>query len=323
MKRFFIPLLCVGFAVLTIFGFSGLTDSLGDKRRTNVQFSTENNLGVYGIEIVSSDDPQFDSIMHEYVGGIKDIQAIVNEVKPFLVFVRNVSDEDVVGVSLRWRLTSSDGREEISRQIESTSSELMNIKPVDPWMEGKTALLKAKSIRLFSNVEPVGQIAENIHSYIKYRRGEPIKITQDLMSSLNRYAISEKERRLRDTISLSVSVDGIFFSNGSFAGDDRNRFYDSMRGMLEAERTFRNEFAKAKVSSKNTSVAINQLSNSRRESTPATIENNEDAFRRAYNMSWNRLIDRLTSMHSQMSDEEIEMDILRVKPSDFVTLRHK
>lgn len=111
----------------------------------------------------------------------------------------------------------------------------MGMKPNDPNMEGRTSLISAGDVKLYSYDSAIDQTFMNI----KINRGSPRHLVQarDFQSGETLQAIQSSKMNLLNGISrFSVSVDGIFFDDGTFAGADTFFYFDSMRGRIEAHK---------------------------------------------------------------------------------------
>src|ERR1035437_2284963 len=138
-------IVCVG-AILI---FSGSSSKGGDNTQKSVNLSIKNDLQPYGIDVIGSDDPKFDSGLINSIEINDDTKQPVRAAKPLALLIKNASDLEIVGVSLRWSFIRTDGQIDVYPQIRSDVGALVGPKPA-PRMIGKTGVIQPRTMRLFS-----------------------------------------------------------------------------------------------------------------------------------------------------------------------------
>ncbi len=283
----------------------------------------------YGIEIVPFSDKSFDDLITQYIGKNEELISLVELTKPFSFFITNNSSKEVVGVSLQWKFVRSNGKIEKIPQIEANPGVLMGIKPIDPQMVGKTSLINSNAMKFYTYFNDI--VGHKI-AFANMRLKNPsINYKFQFNSENNQRDISylnfQKEKILNDFTDISVSIDGIFFNDGTFVGVDQNFFFDSLRGEIQARKAFLTALVEAKSSGKNnTDIVDDILANTSNislsyEELRSSNANSEQAFIIGYKSYLKNLREELIMQRSRMSDDYIVSQIQPVRVSEFVTLR--
>lgn len=293
-------------------------------------FLVKNDLREFGVEVISSTDFNFDAELINYVGGNDELLPIVNSAKPFAFFIKNNSSKEIVGISLRWKVTDSKGNNTEIPQSEANPGVLMGIKPIDPKMVGKTSLINSKDLKFFTYFNDiVGQKVAfaNMRSKnpsIQYPNPFGSENSQTDISKLN----SQKENFLRNYADCSVSIDGIFFNDGTFVGEDQNFFFDTLRGDIEARKDILMALTEAKSLGKtNADILDDILSRTVNISVNLTDLRAGNATReQVYDLSYKNYLKNLgrelIMKRSRISDDYIIQQLQTAQVSDFAIL-HK
>lgn len=297
-----------------------LRESKGSATKmANLEIS--NNLQKHGIEIIGPFDFRFDTELKRLVGDPdEDLAALIDVAKPLSIIVLNNSKKDVVGCSLKWEMATSKGVSAFP-QIQSTPGQLMGSKPVDPNMRGRVSLISTQDVKLFSFDNTIEQIFMNIKNNRGNGRHSAFAYPYQSKDRLN-----EIKSSIRNTLSsfshMKVSVDGIFFSDGTFAGTDSLFFFDSMRGRIKAQSdlvALLSTQATSEALSAALSSYIAQNQGKRRRLAPA--ESPEIAFQQGYTIQKFSLASEITRRRSKFADQNIARDFLNKSKSKTVVLR--
>lgn len=281
-----------------------------------------NNLQKYGVEIVGSSNSRFDIELRRLIGDSnQDLAPLINVAKPFSVIIINNSKKDVVGCSLKWEMSTPQGIK-VFPQIQSTPGELMGMKPVDPNIKGRTSLISAGHVKLFSFDNNIDQIfiKAKMTRYYKQR----LTLTDLYLSENALREIDDGKKRLLNAFShISVSIDGIFFSDGTFVGSDSFFYFDSMRGRIEAHydliSLLSESPSEATLSEAVTNYAGGRNKGRRRRPNPA--ESPETAFQQGYEMKARSLGEEISRRRTKFTDQVIADDFLVNRDSKRVVLR--
>src|SRR5688572_20163574 len=205
-----------------------------------MKISIKNDLEGYGVGVGGPNDAGFNAELAQYVGeqNYDEVIPLVDSVKPLALFLKNDSSKEIVGIALRWQFTDTYGEINESNQIESTPGVLMGMKPLDPFMIGKTSLINPKSSRFITYFQSVGMSIEN---FFKSNRSKRFEYKLD-HNQAQRHAFDIQSQRqflpLKGASAVSVVVDAIIFNDGTFVGENRTFFFELMNGSVQARRDF-------------------------------------------------------------------------------------
>ncbi|MEO7658478.1 MAG: hypothetical protein ABIV48_02590 [Pyrinomonadaceae bacterium] len=288
------------------------------------ELETQNALEKYSIDVVGGSAPDFDARLLQYVGNIKlRSDEISNLAKPLSVLVFNRSKKDVVGCSLRWTFSRADGREMVFPQIQSSPGVLMGMQPIDPKMQGKTSLISAGGVKLFSFDYGIEQIFDRA----RLDRSRPPSMNASADYSFRDEISNSRLNRnnlLGSFVRFSVSVDGIFFSDGTFVGPDKFFFFDSMVGRVQARKDLLAILLKSSrgrlTLSQDITAYVSKNMNFKT-SERQVPDDKESAFRKGYQSYARSLAEEISNRRSIETDKSISDGFLRVDKPGNVTLK--
>jgi hypothetical protein len=266
-------------------------------------FVTHNDLQKYGIELVGISDEHFVDTLKRYVGDVPvDIGPAIEVVKPLGVLLVNNSERDVVGCRLRWEFSKVVGENHIFASGSATPGVLMGMKVHDPTLVGKCSLIAAGDIMLTSHNCSVERILE----------GLGVRHRTHVMSGMSGASDSLPKIEADPTLSgVSVSVDGIFFDDGGFAGPDSYFFFDSMRGSVQARKDLVNAIFLAKSQNSDVSKILEAHYRDYADG-PRFLqrhhENGDDAFQDGYNWQAHSMAQEICQKRTKFSDQYIADD---------------
>ncbi|HEX8369952.1 MAG TPA: hypothetical protein VF604_15505 [Pyrinomonadaceae bacterium] len=326
----FIVVLC-----LTIFMAVGITVTIvSQSPNKNVQnmknLTTRNDLQNYGVEIIPSSSENFDYELKQYTGSKDSLISLVESARPFAFFIKNNSPKEIVGVSLRWKFTDSNGRSVEIPQSEANPGVLMGIKPLDPRMAGKTSLINSGAIKFFTYFNDL--IGHKIafanmrfkNPSIDYKYQIDSGNTESDISNLN----SQKVEYFSRYTDFSMSIDGIVFNDGTFVGADENFFFDTLNGDIQARKDILTALSEARSAGKKDANILEDIL-AKTSNISANLEalrsgnaTREQVFDFSYKNYLKNLRNELVMKRARMSDDYIISQLQIARLSDFVTL-HK
>ena len=295
-----------------------------------VELQIINSTRKYNISVIVSSDQRFDSVSKEYVGDYERVIPLIQVSKPFALFIKNDSDHDIVGISLRWKFLKSTGEVSEVPQIEVNPGILIGLKPRDPSMIGKTSLINRGSARFFSyftvNIQQKIVLANMRSRNPNVSYPNVIDITPQEISSINQQVTSQKEKLLESISIITVSVDGVLFDDGTFVGKDENFFFDFMRGRIQARRDLLNQVEDARKADQNDKEILSMLLPVIPETKRGLTLKSDDgsageSFQSGYKASLTSLRKELMIRRSKMSDSLVLHGLQSTKLSNFITLR--
>lgn len=233
-KATLIPLLL--FALMTVFIITGFTWS-NSMKTLNCQFNTK-SLPEDGLMIIAPSDSAFNA---EVSSMLQDKQAelrpFVEAAKPFSVFVKNASSQEVVGCTIKWEILDQAGTVVAIPQSYSTPGGLMGMKPLDQSMADHTSLINLNGSFYFTLDPAVMQfIAGELSSQVR-----SAATTNAVREEMQRYITelqAKYQKQLQSVSAITVSIDGVFFKDGSFVGPDTTQYFNGMKAQIDARRDF-------------------------------------------------------------------------------------
>ncbi len=111
----------------------------------------------------------------------------------------------------------------------------MGMEPVDKAMVGHTALITPRSISFVSLNPEVKQVFDGITKSL----GAPRQLTIEELKEIRRqseYLRDVRRNLLSSASAITVSIDGLIFSDGSFTGPDKNQLILSTQALVNAKR---------------------------------------------------------------------------------------
>lgn len=302
-----------------------------EKSMKEVELLIVNDTQKHNIRVIGPSDSSFNAVLNEYTGDGNRIDPLIQAARPFALFIKNDSDHEIIGVSLRWKFLKSTGEVREVPQIEVNPGVLIGLKPLDPFMIGKTSIMNRGTVRFFSyfvmSIQQKIKLANMKSRNPSISYPNKIEMTPQEISSISEQVTSQKEKLLESISSITVSVDGILFDDGTFVGDDKNFFFDLMRGQTQARKDLLIQIEEAKQADKSDeeilSVFLSDVSPARQHGLTgnSNYENSEEAFQSGYKSSMKSLRREFARQRSKMSDSLVLGRFRSVKLDNFIILR--
>ncbi len=187
-----------------------------------------------GITILLPSDPSFESRFTEQVRG--ESATVKDSIRPFSIFLENKSQHTVVGYMIQWCFVGDDGKNNCFRRAFTASRALMEGEDLSEEVEARSGKIRPNADLFVSLVSPEG--------------GGPfrVRITQDEAEKVkqggtldNNEILRRSSLQLAQYTDLTVSIDGAFFDDGTFVGDDESGFFAQVKAEVDARRDLLNE----------------------------------------------------------------------------------
>lgn len=303
---------------------TGFSLSKGGQRSGDVKFVVRNSLQTHGIEVIGASDPGFTDELRKFTSD-EQINRLVNGARPFALFIRNNSQREVVGVSLRWTTVNSKGDERAFPQSRSHPGVLIGMKPLDPSMIGKTSLINPGELQFFSYLD-IQQTVLNarLRAQNSMGSGSEARIPAKEMDRMVSTSELQRTNLLNQISDLYVSIDGVFFDDGSFVGEDKNFYFDEIRGMVNARRDFLMRLVDAESAGEPASETISKFIESDQQ-TPVPLSrpiSREQAYDNSYSATFSDLRKQILMMRKMnRTDTMILRSFSLAKGEDFKAIR--
>ena len=185
-----------------------------------------------GLEIVPPTHSEFPEMKSKL---LKKKQNAFSENAPLAaVFIKNKSKKDVVAYVLKWEVTRPNGRVETIINSYSRPDILMGKKTYKQENPNASLMLRANKARFFSlsessahglEVELSGEANDDSsNSALSANSGGGIGTSADI-----------KNTDLAGIRSITVSIDGAFFADGTFVGENDTKYFERTKAEISAK----------------------------------------------------------------------------------------
>lgn len=201
------------------------------------------DLADQGLVVVASSDPSYDAMVHAFLKGKSD--PIVDSLGPYSVFIKNTSTRTVVACILNWEMLQSNG------QIRRLRSEYINL----PALMGNS----------LDEVKEGFKIRPNspwffIPTYLQVDQDEDgSKRAGSVESDSTNKELEKVRSQFSRDLSITVTLDGAFFEDGTFIGPDTSGFFAKVEAIRNAKRDLFQEIANERIKGKTLSDALRHV----------------------------------------------------------------
>jgi hypothetical protein len=161
---------------------------------------------------------------------------IADRIRPFSVFLENRSKQTVVAYMIQWCFTRRDGTNDCYKDAFVAPRALMEGGNIPDSAEAPTGKIKPGSAQFVSLISP--------DATTLFR----VPISPDEAERMKQGSMLDKNEILeRTTLELAkytdvtLALDGAFFSDGTFVGDDTSGFFDQVNAQVQAKHDLLNE----------------------------------------------------------------------------------
>jgi hypothetical protein len=228
----YVKLVSVWFAIVTSLSVIGgfvLSNRPPDK---NIRIHSK-DLPSEGLLIIRPSDPSFDAkYAKEMVGKPLDV---ADRLRPFSVFLQNSSDHTIVAYMIKWCFIRENGPNECYQNSFAVTEALM---------EGRLPRGMADDVRQPTVIFPGSARLMSLISgggtgtfVVPSTSEEAEKMRQGVRP--NRKALLERAYlELGKFADVTVAIDGVFFDDGTFVGDNSSGFFERISAQIKARRDF-------------------------------------------------------------------------------------
>ncbi|HKQ08003.1 MAG TPA: hypothetical protein VJ464_22950 [Blastocatellia bacterium] len=200
----------------------------------------------HGLKLIDSTDPSFQNHISAFSKGTHS--PVVDSMKLFSVLLKNVGDKAIVGYWMKWELVKADGTIVTCESGGINPAALMD--GGSPGLEhlsvssgyairpGSTQLV---SPSLSLGEDQAGGIGMLGGGYVKQANREQIQ--QAAQTGNLKMMMDQVARELQNYKSINVSLDGAFFEDGTFVGDDSTNYFAKIQANIDAKRDLLEEIA--------------------------------------------------------------------------------
>jgi hypothetical protein len=216
----------------------------------------------HGLTIISPSDPSFNDKASSLFNGKQS--AFSESLKPFSVLLTNTSDKSIVAYILKWEMVRADGTV-FTRETGGANPAAL--------MDGGTAGYEYLSTTAGVAVKPNG--IRYISSIIPLSEDQGGRITSYAGGSSDKNALPDLQQavqtrnyegllnsviaEMQSCISMTVSIDGAFFEDGTFVGPDSTNLFARVQGNVDAKRDLLQEVAFALKHNRSSKEVFNDI----------------------------------------------------------------
>jgi hypothetical protein len=229
----------------------------------NIKFNVK-DLPEYGLRLISLGDPGFDQKASAFLS--RRPRGIAEVIMPISVILENRGHHALVSTRLNWEITETSGK-----------VVTMPVGGLDPWAiinggnlartaDYSGAVIPPGSTRFISLI---GMAAEG--RQVEQHSWQPgfLGSSQTEMEEFNKAFMAGEEeevfrrsslfKHLSEAASITVSIGGVFFDNGAFAGENRTGFFELGKAATNAQYDLATEISVALKHGRSAAEVVEQI----------------------------------------------------------------
>ena len=232
------------------------------KQPMNVRVSSK-GIPEHGLSLIGPTDPSFETHLSTALGDTS--AGISKNAKLLSTVIMNSSERVVVAYNIKWNLVDINGKTVSHERSYKDPSLLMGTRrPTGPNSESNS--IKPESSRLISLVPTLTDTrsAEGSIGGLVLERVEPAEnesVKRALMERNTDYLANKLANNLEQVVSVTVSLDGAFFDDGTFVGPDETQFFSKVKAQLDAKYDLHNRIKKMFSSGKPPEKVLQYINN--------------------------------------------------------------
>ena len=200
----------------------------------------------HGLAIISPSDPSFNDKVPSLFRG--EQTAFMARLKPFSVLLNNTSDKSIVAYQLKWEMVRADGTIFTRETGGANPRALMDGgKPGLEYLSTTAGIaIKPNGIRYISSIIPLSE--DQGGGITSFAGGSSDKnalhnLQQAARDKNYEVLLNSIIAEMQSCISMTVSIDGAFFEDGTFVGPDSSNLFARVQGNVDAKRDLLEEVA--------------------------------------------------------------------------------
>src|SRR5581483_9275392 len=182
-------------------------------------------LPAYGLTVVALNDPQYNDMMSDFFGD--NPPELVKIAAPTSVFLINGSDKVIIAYDLTYDFRAADGTVN-SNEYSSIFMPALIDWPRERLAEDQAAVILPGRARLISPMFSFGGLTKGQLPPSFGNESDEKRLKKEMMSAI--------KMTLEWTSSLTITLDGVFFEDGSFVGPDASEFFENTKATITARR---------------------------------------------------------------------------------------
>jgi hypothetical protein len=275
------------------------------------------DLPQHGLIIVKGSDSDFDAIAKKLLKNVT-VEELEN-IRVVAVAVRNTGTKRVVAHTIIWECAEADGKKRAYR-ISYANSEFFT--------DGGDFSNGVNDTNLDETIEPGGERLVSLAPLPHEGPGgggggsrETQVATEAKQNDVSKYApqgISElRSRLLAKYTDITVSIDGVFFDDGTFIGPDTFGFFERMKAQVDAKQDLRNGIVEGIKEKKPQEEIFREI----QAKADIEVKRPSDEGTTDYYNYCTKLFARQLLLMKKVYGNKVMVDILRLANKPQVTLR--
>lgn len=231
---FLIAILLIAVGAIVTTGV--VRDGHGRSQVINLQFNVK-DIPESGLTITTPANQDFDSAVKARFG---TKSAAIEPLLPFSILIKNSGTRSVIAYTLKWELMRGDGQTLTQTRSYTTLWKLMGVEGADT--DGNIIRPNSFAFATPTNIE-LSQVAERaangdlqVQAYINNVREE-----------------------LAGYTGMTITLDGVFFDDGTFVGPDTTGYFLKVKGLRDARRDLYGELKLSLVQGKSPDQALQRV----------------------------------------------------------------
>lgn len=209
-----------------------------------------------GLMLIGPTSADFQQMADNVLQGRTDY--VFEQLRPYSVILQNTTQKIIVGYALRWEYLGPNGKRiPVDKTIGQVKALRDGLFPKSKSTYGMTAVIAPGSWRIVTPQSVVGSDTA-VTSPALIANPEFVKF------------MAYKADKLQNAQNLTVSLDGVFFDDGTFVGPDRSAFFEVFQWELEAKQHLLEHILRAVRAGQDPDTVAAQIENSLPKIPPQT-----------------------------------------------------
>ena len=186
---------------------------------------TGKGLPAYGLTVVALNDPQYNDMMSDFLGD--NPPELIKIAAPTAVFLINGSDRALVAYDLIYDFRAADGKVSSNEYSPVFVPALMDL-PQSRLTKDQALVILPGRARLISPLLGSAGVGKG--------QAPPSFGDENVEKHQKEVIMSAIKSTLAWTSSVTITLDGAFFEDGSFVGPNASGFFERTRAIIDAQR---------------------------------------------------------------------------------------
>ncbi|MBA3711803.1 MAG: hypothetical protein H0W76_05040 [Pyrinomonadaceae bacterium] len=179
------------------------------------------DLSEHGLKIIGPSDPSYDNVASALFPETQS--AALQALRPYSVILKNTSDRIIIACRLKWEFTEASGRVKTEPRGFITFGPFMGLGAANTDPNTNSNIIKSNSTWLFTP-----SIMD-----VRYMKTDG-SVGGNNAARMHAEYLQTLAAKLVQYTSITVSLDGVFFDDGTFVGPDETNFFAYVEALQKA-----------------------------------------------------------------------------------------